>query len=75
MMSIRYDQRIICDNFQIHIFKHAVEIQEKLNRQSFLFHPVVLNLFDDIYIVQSRYNDPSPSDSFFYPCTVSHGKK
>ena len=37
---IGYDQRIICANFQIHILKHAVEIQEKLNRQSLLFHPV-----------------------------------
>ena len=62
-------------NFQIDILKHAIEIQDKLNRQSSLLHAVVLNLFDDIYIVQSRYNDPSPSDSFFYPCTVSHGKK
>ena len=27
-------------NFQTHILKHAVEIQEKLNRQSSLLHPV-----------------------------------
>ena len=31
---------ITCANFQIHILKHAVEIQLKLKRQSLVFHPV-----------------------------------
>ena len=32
----------VCGNFQIDMLKYAVEIQEKLIRQSLLFHPVLV---------------------------------
>ena len=39
-----YSLKIISANFQIDILKYVIEIQEKLNLQSSLWHPVYLGV-------------------------------